>query len=72
VGFSFSPLNVNNLSDKMGIDFAHSTSKERTVNMLLSGYVITFIIGIVVGIVFSTVILFGNRLKQLGEESSEK
>jgi hypothetical protein len=56
----------------MGIDFAHSTSKERTVNMLLSGYVITFIIGIVVGIVFSTIILFGNRLKQLGEESSEK
>jgi len=56
----------------MGIDFAYSTSKERTVNMLLSGYVITFIIGIVVGIVFSTVILFGNRLKQLGEESSEK
>jgi len=56
----------------MGIDFAHFTSKEPEVNMFLSGYVITFIIGIAVGIVFSTVILFGNRPKQLGEGSSEK
>jgi len=58
--------------NKMGIDFAHLTSKELEVNMFLSGYVITFIIGIAVGIVFSTVILFGNRPKQLGGGSSEK
>ena len=56
----------------MGIDSANPTIKELEVNMFLSGYVITFIIGIAVGIVFSTVILLGNRLKQLGEESSEK
>jgi hypothetical protein len=56
----------------MGIDSAHSTSKKLEVNMFFSGNVITFIIGIAFGIVLSTVILFGNRLKQLGEESSEK
>ena len=56
----------------MGIDSANPTIKELEVNMFLSGYVITFIIGIAVGIVFSTVILFGNRPKQVGEESSEK
>ena len=56
----------------MGTDFANPTSKELEVNKFLSGYVIILIIGIAVGIVFSTVILFGDRLKQLDEESSEK
>jgi len=56
----------------MGIDFAYFTSKELEVNMFLSGYLISFIIGIAVGIVFSTVILFENNPKELGEGSSEK
>jgi hypothetical protein len=56
----------------MGIDFANSTSKELEVIMFLSGYVITFIIGIAVGIVFSTLIFFGNRPKQLRVGSSDK
>jgi hypothetical protein len=71
-GVFFTTLQANHLSQKMGIDSAHSTSKKLEVNMFFSGCVISFIIGIAFGIVLSTVILFGNRLKQLGEESSEK
>jgi len=44
----------------MGIEFALPTRKRLEVKMFLSGYVITFVIGIAVGIVFSTVILFGS------------
>ena len=32
--------------------------------MFLSGYIFTFVIGVAVGLVFSSIILLGNRLDQ--------
>jgi len=32
--------------------------------MFLSGYIFTFVIGVAVGLIFSSIILFGNRLDQ--------
>ncbi len=33
--------------------------------MFLSGYIFAFVIGVVVGFVFSSIILFGNRLDHI-------
>ena len=48
----------------MGIDFVLSAKEILEFNMIFPGYIFTFVIGVAVGLVFSSIILFGNRLDQ--------
>jgi hypothetical protein len=59
MGSFFSTPSLNHLPELVGIDFALPTRKELKVIMLLSGCVMTFVIEVAVGFVFSTVILYG-------------
>jgi hypothetical protein len=42
-----------------------SEEKNWRFAMFLSGYIFAFVIGVVVGFVFSSIILFGNRLDHI-------
>jgi hypothetical protein len=66
-GFAFfiSTLHAAHLPEQTGIGFAFSAKKNWRFAMFLSGYIFAFVIGVAVGSVFSTVILFGNRLDQI-------
>jgi hypothetical protein len=58
-------IHATHLPEQMGTDFALSAKKKLEFNMILSGYIFTFIIGVAVGFVFSSIILYGNRLDHI-------
>jgi hypothetical protein len=64
-GVFFFTFHAALLPRQMGIDFALPAKKILECNMIFSGYIFTFVTGVAVGFVFSSIILHGNLLDHI-------